>query len=46
VTLGSELRTVQSRIDEAYNDRMDGKISEEFWERKRGDWQAEGSRIR
>jgi hypothetical protein len=46
VTLDSELRIVQSRIDEAYNDRMDGKISEEFWERKPGDSQAEESRIR
>jgi hypothetical protein len=31
---------VHRRMDEAYQDKLDGKISGEFWMRKSGEWQA------
>ena len=33
-------------MDQAYQDKLDGKISEEFWMRKAAEWQAEESQIR
>ena len=33
-------------MDQAYQDKLDGKISEEFWMRKSGEWQAEENQIR
>jgi DNA invertase Pin-like site-specific DNA recombinase len=44
--LERELATVQSRMDATYSDKLDGKISEEFWQRKQADWQTEESRIK
>jgi hypothetical protein len=32
-------------MDQAYTDKLDGKISEEFWSRKAGEWQAEEQQI-
>jgi site-specific DNA recombinase len=32
--------------DQAYQDKLDGKISEEFWVRKSDEWQAEENQIR
>ncbi len=37
---------VQRRLDQAYQDKLDGKISEEFWVRKSVEWQAEENQIR
>jgi len=37
---------VRRRIDQAYTDKLDGKISEDFWQRKMIEWQAEEQRIR
>jgi hypothetical protein len=28
-------------MDQAYTDKLDGKIPEEFWQRKSADWRAE-----
>jgi hypothetical protein len=36
---------VQRRMDQAYQDKLDGKISEEFWARKASEWQSEEQRI-
>ena len=36
---------VRRRMDAAYTDKLDGKIPEEFWERKQTEWQAEETRI-
>jgi hypothetical protein len=36
---------VRRRMDSAYMDKLDGKIAEEFWQRKQADWQAEEARI-
>jgi len=40
-----ELAALRARMDAAYNDKLDGKISEEFWQRKQADWQAEEFRV-
>jgi site-specific DNA recombinase len=39
------LDAVRRRIDQAYTDKLDGKISEDFWQRKMIEWQAEEQRI-
>ena len=43
--LKERLEAVRRRIDQAYTDKLDGKISEEFWHRKRSDWQREEQEI-
>lgn len=37
---------LQTRIDQAYLDKLDGKISEEFWEDKMAEWRTEQELIR
>jgi len=32
-------------MDQAHTDKVDGKISDEFWQRKMADWQAEEQQI-
>ena len=44
--LEQRLESVRRRIDQAYTDKLDGKISEDFWQRKMIEWQAEEQRIR
>ena len=36
---------VRRRMDTAYMDKLDGKIAEEFWQRKQSEWQAEEASI-
>jgi len=36
---------VRRRMDSAYTDKLDGKITEGFWQRKQTEWQAEEARI-
>ena len=43
--LGRELTSLHVRMDAAYMDKLDGKISEEFWRRKQTDWEGEERRI-
>ncbi len=43
--LQQRLSSVRSRIDQAYTDKLDGKISEEFWQRKTAEWQFEEQQI-
>jgi len=43
--LNRELSTLRARMDAAYCDKLDGKIPEEFWQRKQAEWQAEELRI-
>ena len=43
--LQQRLSAVRNRLDQAYQDKLDGKISEEFWERKSTGWQAEEQQI-
>ena len=39
--LEQRLASVRRRMDHAYTDKLDGKISEDFWQRKMIEWQAE-----
>ena len=43
--LEQRLASVRRRLDQAYVDKLDGKIAEEFWERKSAEWQEEERRI-
>jgi hypothetical protein len=38
VRLEKRLASVQSRVNQAYLDKLDGKIAEQFWERKTAEW--------
>src|ERR1019366_9395653 len=40
-----DLAALDSRMDAACTDKLDGKIPESFWQRKQADWQAEEFRI-
>ena len=44
--LADRLSQVHRRMDQAYQDKLDGKIREDFWERKSAEWQAEEFEIR
>jgi site-specific DNA recombinase len=44
--LECELAAVYVRMDAAYTDKQDGKITEGFWKRKQADWHAEEFRIK
>lgn len=39
------LALVRRRLDQAHQDKLDGKISDEFWERKAGEWQSEEQQV-
>jgi hypothetical protein len=43
--LDRELSTVRARMDAAYCDKLDGKIPEEFWQRRQAEWQGHELRI-
>jgi site-specific DNA recombinase len=43
--LEQRLAQVHRRMDQAYQDKLDGKIGEEFWARKSAEWQAEEQQI-
>jgi site-specific DNA recombinase len=43
--LQQRLSAVRRRLDQAYLDKLDGKITEEFWTRKAAEWQAEEQQI-
>jgi site-specific DNA recombinase len=43
--LRDRLTSVRSRLDQSYLDKLDGKITEEFWTRKSDEWRAEEQRI-
>ena len=36
-----ETHTVVSKLDQGYDDYVSGKISDDFWERKSQEWEAE-----
>ena len=44
--LDCELAALYTRTDAAYSDKLDGKITESFWQRKQADWQQEEFRIK
>jgi len=43
--LESKLLQIRHRIDQAYLDKLDGKISEAFWEAKSTEWNEDQQRI-
>ena len=43
--LEQRLATVHHRLDQAYQDKLDGKITIEFWERKAPEWQLEEQQV-
>jgi site-specific DNA recombinase len=43
--LQQRLTAVRNRLDQAYTDKLDGKISEDFWQRKTAEWQLEEQQI-
>jgi len=43
--LQQRLASVRNRIDQAYTDKLDGKISEELWTRKAIEWQTEEQQV-
>jgi site-specific DNA recombinase len=44
--LENRLAQVRRRLDQVYQDKLDGKITEEFWTRKSSEWQAEELQVR
>jgi site-specific DNA recombinase len=44
--LERQLEILREHMDSAYTDKLDGKISDEFWTRKQCDWQSEESRLK
>ena len=45
VGLEQRLASVRRRMDQGYQDKQDGKIPEDFWERKMSEWRVEEQRI-
>src|SRR5205085_8282239 len=43
--LQQRLAGVRRRIDQTYIDKLDGKISEHFWQRKTAEWQLDEQQI-
>ncbi len=43
--LQRRLTEVQRRMDQAYTDELDGRISEDFWARKAQEWQLQEQQI-
>jgi site-specific DNA recombinase len=44
--LESRLTAIRTRMDAAYIDKLDGKITEDFWERKTSDWRNEEQQVK
>ena len=44
--LEARLTAIHNRMDGAYADKLDGKIPEDFWERKMNDWRMEEQQVK
>lgn len=44
--LDSRLTLIRNRMDAAYADKLDGKIPEDFWNRKMSEWRAEEQQVK
>lgn len=44
--LDSRLSAIQRRLEQVYLDKLDGKISEDFWLRKQSEWQREEDEVK
>jgi site-specific DNA recombinase len=45
VNLEERLKSLRGRMEKAYIDKLDGKISEDFWARKNNEWTDDEQRI-
>lgn len=45
VRLQQRLTAIRNRMDQAYLDKLDGKITVEFWERKNAEWLQEEQQV-
>ncbi len=43
--LQQRLGTIRHRIDQIYMDKLDGKVAEDFWQRKTTEWQMEEQQV-
>ena len=43
--LKERIKAVHRRMDQAYTDKLDGKITEEFWQRRQVEWHSEEQRL-
>jgi len=43
--LQRKLTAVRNRMDQAYLDKLDGRITEDFWKRKSAEWQQEEQQV-
>jgi DNA invertase Pin-like site-specific DNA recombinase len=43
--LQQRLAAIRNRIDQVYTDKVDRKVSEEFWQRKTTEWQMEEQQV-
>ena len=43
--LAQRLEALRNRMSQAYADKLDGKISEDFWQRQMSQWQAEECQV-
>jgi chorismate mutase len=44
--LESRLSAIRNRMDVAYIDKLDGKIPEDFWDRKMSEWRVEEQQVK
>ena len=44
--LQQQYLSVQAKLDQAYEDRLAGRVSDELWQRKSGEWETELASIR
>jgi len=44
--LEARLTSIRKRMDAAYGDRLDGKIPEDFWERKMNEWRMKEQQVK
>ena len=44
--LERELNALHRRMDAAYEDKLNGTISDDFWQRKQADWESEDARLK
>jgi len=43
--MAQRLDAIRNRMSQAYADKLDGKISEDFWQRQMSQWQAEECQV-
>jgi hypothetical protein len=44
--LEGRMTHIRNRMDAAYTDKLDGKVTEDFWQRKMGEWQIEEHQVK